>query len=251
MLPQIGITVLLLIFCVPFTICQTNPPASDRSQILQFLDQTINWYRQIDAERQIATEPEDIIAVSDDRALADQIVRQAFEFARAEADFSTQESNGSSQGQNPEGGRYQSLLQLANKLDQQVKDAQAELQSDREKLEHLTGKKRSDMAATIAELQSEIDLANARRDIIRKMADFVGGSSANGLGTSSLRGQIDALARTLPPEVSGYANSATSNPSASAAISACSRRGSQQARTNRPVGPDRRSFFPIRQASHR
>jgi small-conductance mechanosensitive channel len=215
---QIGpIFVLLFVFCAGLTVSQNTAPASDRSQLLQFLDQTINWYRQIDVERQIATEPDDIIAENDDRALADQVVRDAFEFARAEADFSAQTSNGSSQAQNPEGGRYQSLVQLATKLDQQVKDTQAELQSDREKLEHLGGKKRQDMEATIAELQSELDLSNARRDIIVKMADFVGGSSANGLGTSSLRGQIDALARTLPPEVSGYANGASSAASTAAA----------------------------------
>jgi small-conductance mechanosensitive channel len=207
------IFVLVFVFCAGLTVSQNNQPPSDRSQLLQFLDQTINWYRQIDVERQIATEPDDIIAVDDDRALADQIVRDAFEFARAEADFSAQASTSSGQAQNPEGGRYQSLVQLANKLDQQIKDSQAELLSDREKLEHLSGKKRTDMQATIAELQSEIDLADARRDIIVKMADFVGGSSANGLGTSSLRGQIDALARTLPPEVSGYANSTSSTTS--------------------------------------
>jgi small-conductance mechanosensitive channel len=209
-IPHVVITVLSLLFCAD-TVSQNNVSTSDRSQILQFLDQTINWYRQIDVERQIATEPEDIIAVSDDRALADQVASHAFECARAEAEFSAQASAGSNQAQNPEGGRYQSLLQLAHKLDQQVKDTQTELQSDREKLEHLTGKKRQDTEATIAELQSEIDLANARRDIIVKMADFVGGSSTNGLGTTSLRGQIDALARTLPPEVGGYANGASSN----------------------------------------
>lgn len=211
MSPRVTIILLLLTVYVGFTVSQ-NAPASDRSQILQFLDQTINWYRQIDVERQIATEPEDSIAVDDDRALADQIVRHAFEFARSQADFSAPTTTGSSQAQNPEGSRYQSLLQLADKLDQQVKDEQAELQADRQKSEHLTGKKRQDMAATIAELQSEIDLAKARQDVIAKMADFVGGSGTNGLGTNSLRGQIDALARTLPPEVSGYANGASSTP---------------------------------------
>jgi small-conductance mechanosensitive channel len=207
------ISLLLVIFCLGVSLSQNSAPtAPDRSDILQFLDQTINWYREIDVERQIATEPSDVIAVNDDRPLADQIVRSALDFARAEADLAAQASTKPDQAQNPEGARYQSLLQLAEKLDQQVKHTQAELQSDRQKLEASTGKKRRELEATIAELQSEIDLANARRDIIRNMADFVGGASSSGLGTSGLRGQIDALARTVSPEAAGSANGASSNP---------------------------------------
>jgi len=200
-------------FCIGVSPSQIRTAnASDRSDILQFLDQTINWYRQIDVERQIATEPDDVIAVNDDRPLADQIVRSAFDFARAEADFA-QSSTKPNPAQNPEAARYQSLLQLAAKLDQQVQQAQAELQSDRQKLEASTGKKRRELQATIAELQGEIDLANARREVIRNMADFVGGASSSGLGTSSLRGQIDALARTVSPEVAESTNVASSNSS--------------------------------------
>jgi small-conductance mechanosensitive channel len=200
--------VLLAIFCVGVSTSQ-NPAPPDRSDILQFLDQTINWYRQIDVERQIATEPNDVIAVNDDRSLADQVVRCAFDFARAAADLAV--STKSNQAQNPELARYQSLLQLAEKLDQQIKQTQAELESDRQKLEASAGKKRRELEATTAELQSEIDLANARRDIIRNMADFVGGASSGGLGASGLRGQIDALARTVSPEVGGSTNGGSSN----------------------------------------
>jgi small-conductance mechanosensitive channel len=39
----------------------------------------------------------------------------------------------------------------------------------------------------------------------------VGGAGNSGLGTSSLRGQIDALARTVSAEVAGSANAATAN----------------------------------------
>lgn len=218
-----AIAVLFAIFCIGVSLSQNSAPtAPDRSDILQFVDQTINWYRQIDVERQIAAEPNDIIAVTDDRPLADQIVRSAFEFARAEADLAPQASTKPNQAQNPEGARYRSLLQLAEKLDQQIKQTQAELQSDRQKLEASNGKKRQELAATIAELQSEIDLADARRDTIRNMADFVGGASSSGLGTSGLRGQIDALARTVSPEMSGSASGAPSsssgNPSRPAAV---------------------------------
>jgi small-conductance mechanosensitive channel len=204
---RIAITLASAIFCVGLS-QNSGSTAPDRSAILQFLDQTINWYRQADVERQIATEPNDIIAVNDNRPLADQIVRSAFDFARAAADLAAAKSN---QAQNPEGARYQSLRDLAAKLDQQIQQTQAELRSDRQKLEHSTGKKRQELEATIGELQSEIDLANARRDIIRNMADFVEGSSGV-LGVSSLRGQIDALARTVAVEVSGTTNGASSNP---------------------------------------
>ena len=189
----------------------TVPPASDRSAVLQFLDQTINWYRQIDVERQIAKEPDDVIAVNDDRPLADQVVRSAFDFARAAEDLTVPSSTKSNQPQNPEDAHYQSLVQLAAKLDQQIQQSQTELQSDRQKAVASTGSKRRELEATIGELQSEIDLANARRDIIRNMADFVGGAGSSGLGTSSLRGQIDALARTVSPEVAGSASAASAN----------------------------------------
>jgi small-conductance mechanosensitive channel len=208
---RIATVSLLLVFCIGLSFSQNSASnASQGSSILAFLDQAINWYRQIDVERQTATEPDDVIAANENRSLADDIVRLAFVFSRTEADSAAQASTGLAQAQNPEGGRYQSLLQLAANLDQQVKQAQAELQSDRHKLEGATGKKSRDLQATIGELQSEIDLASARRDIVRNMADFVGGSSS-GMGTSSLRGQIDALARSVPPELAGLSIVASSN----------------------------------------
>jgi small-conductance mechanosensitive channel len=209
------ISAVVVIVCIGMSRSQnTAPTASERSVILQFLDQTINWYRQIDVERQIAKEPDDVIAVNDDRPLADQIVRIAFDFARAAEDLTAPSSTKSDQPQNPEDAHYQSLVQLAAKLDQQIQQSQTELESDRQKAATSTGGKRRELEATIGELQSEIDLANARRDIIRNMADFVGGAGSSGLGTSSLRGQIDALARTVSPEVAGSTNAASANSAA-------------------------------------
>jgi len=56
----------------------TDPSSAD---ILQFLTQTIDWYRQTQQEQQIATEPADLGFLADNRRMATQIVRLAFDFA--------------------------------------------------------------------------------------------------------------------------------------------------------------------------
>jgi small-conductance mechanosensitive channel len=174
----------------------------DPQDIIQFLNQTINWYRQLTVESQIAKESSDVLVVNDNRQVANQVVRLAFEYARAQADsMSKQASPTPGQAQNPETSRYQSLLQLSAKLDNQIRESQAELERLRQKLETATGSKRKVLQSTIAETQSELDLANARRDAIRNMAEFVSGASTSGLGAAGLRAQIEALARSVPPEV--------------------------------------------------
>src|SRR6202035_752656 len=120
LLQTAAISVLSTIFCIGVSLSQNSAGNSDRSNILQFLDQTINWYRQIDVERQIATEPDDVIVVNEDRPFADQIVRCGFDFARAEADFAGQPTTKSNPAPNSEDAHYQSLIQLATKLDQQI-----------------------------------------------------------------------------------------------------------------------------------
>ena len=62
---------------------RADSPAS--AQIIEFLNQTITWYRHLSVERQIANEPGEQLIVNDNRQGADQVVRLAFDFARAGA----------------------------------------------------------------------------------------------------------------------------------------------------------------------
>ncbi|HYL16857.1 MAG TPA: mechanosensitive ion channel domain-containing protein [Terriglobales bacterium] len=174
----------------------------DPQEIIQFLSQTINWYRQLTAESQIAKEPSDAIVVNDNRQIANQVVRLAFDFGRAQADALAKQANSKEgQSQNPGLARYQALLQLSAKLDNQIRDTQAELERLREKLDTANGRNRKSLQSAIAEVQSELDLANARRDALRSMVEFVSGASTSGLGATGLRAQIEAMARALPPEL--------------------------------------------------
>src|ERR1700693_1446770 len=101
----------------------------DSSRIIQFLDQTIDWYRQLAVQQQIATEPDDLVAVYDNRQIADQVVRLAFDFARVEADSLTKQGEGGGENQSAPSPQYQALRQLQSQLDKQVHDTQAELES--------------------------------------------------------------------------------------------------------------------------
>jgi len=181
-----------------------SPPANpaDPQQVIQFLSQTINWHRQLTVESQIAKDPGDAILVNDNRQIANQVVRLAFDFARADADvLAKQATSKDSQAQNPDLGRYQALTQLSAKLDNQARELQGELERLRQKLDAAGPGNRKSLQSAIAEVQSELDLTNVRRDALRSMAEFVSGTGANGVGPTGLRAQIDAMARALSPEL--------------------------------------------------
>ena len=50
----------------------------------------------------------------------------------------------------------------------------------------------------LAELQSELDLVNARRNLLDTMSQFANQSDANGSGASALKAHIDAIAASIP-----------------------------------------------------
>ncbi len=182
------------------TSAEGAPPARvDSSQVIQFLNQTIDWYRHRTAEQQLAAEPDDVLVLNDNRQLADQVVRLAFEFAKAEAEsLAHRDASGHNQNQNGPPSQYQGLLQLEAKINQQVQASQAEVQALRQKLETATGKKRQTLQAQLSETQAELDLARAREDTIHNMTEFVAGTGSNGLGTTDLRAQVQALADSVP-----------------------------------------------------
>jgi hypothetical protein len=74
---------------------QSQPPSQPTSaQIIQFLGETIDWYRQAQQEQRIATEPSDLGFSADNRRMADQIVKLAFDFARQQEQQLTKEAKG-------------------------------------------------------------------------------------------------------------------------------------------------------------
>lgn len=196
-----------------FAAVLADDSAAGPTDVITFLNQTILWYRQLGAEQALANQPSDVIFLNDNRQMADQVVQLSFEFARARAQATgSAATHGNSGADSGATSRYQSIVQLANAADQQVKAHQAEIDSFKHQLETAAGKKRQTLESTIAETQSELDLAAARRDTLQTMLQFAGG--AGGASAGSLLAQVEELARTVPaanakPTTEGAANRTT------------------------------------------
>ena len=64
------------------------PPPNSRvssltaEQLVQILDQTVDWYRTLGVQQQSATQPSDLLLLYANRQTADNVVRLAFQIAR-------------------------------------------------------------------------------------------------------------------------------------------------------------------------
>jgi small-conductance mechanosensitive channel len=194
---------------------QASPP-----DLIAFLNQTIVWFRQITAQQQLANQPSDVLFLSDNRQIAEQVVRLSFEFARARAQVLAAEGVGgaANAGQAGNANQYQNLANVAGKADQQVKQSQQELDGLRRRLDTAVGKKRHTLQLTIDETQSELDLREARRDALRSILEFVSGTAASGSGSGGLQAQVEELARTVPAASTSLKQPSGQNPAAPVAV---------------------------------
>jgi small-conductance mechanosensitive channel len=199
---------------------QAAQPAAAESpgDIISFLNQTIVWSRQLTAEQQLVNEPSDALFLNDSRQLANQVVRLAFDYARARAQaLANQGGEGAGQ---PQAGpsQYQRLIDAAAKADQQVKSLQKELDGFHQQLLSATGRKRTTLLAVISETEGELELFQTRRDTLRNMLQFATTTTSSGVGSGNLPSQVEELARTVPAAASASGKEAAeANPASNSA----------------------------------
>ncbi|MGC2033145.1 MAG: hypothetical protein WA642_24235, partial [Steroidobacteraceae bacterium] len=146
-------------------------------QVIQVLDQTIDWYRTLGIQQQAAGEPSDLLILFDNRQTANQVIGLAFELARANAEILAKQpqpkDNG---GAHPDA---QSLTQLQNKFAAQAAQVQAELDASRAQLAKARAAQKSDLQAKISELQGELELIDARQSLLSTMSSFSSQNDTN------------------------------------------------------------------------
>jgi small-conductance mechanosensitive channel len=190
------------------------------TEVIDMLDQTVDWYRTLATQQQFSSEPSDLLILYENRQLAGQVTALAFDMARVDAKLLPKDASAPQSGASASSS--QSLAQLQSKIDAQAASVQSEMDADRQKLAASPKKARQQLQAKIAELQGEIDLLNTKKGIIASIAGVVNGGGSGGSATNALRAQIDAMATALPASTESPAPGATGGTTTAGAPGAAS-----------------------------
>ena len=122
-------------------------------QVIQILDETVDWYRTLGTQQQNATQPSDLLILFANRQTADQVVTLAIELARANAELLSSEA---SAGQSAsDASSPQSLGQQQAQLDAERTSIQAEIAGLKES--NSTGKGKQDTSAKLTEFANYME----------------------------------------------------------------------------------------------
>src|SRR6202142_1162597 len=90
---QAGVSFAIVAAVMAGGLSADTPPSAyqlpSNSEVIGYLLQSVNWYRHVYAERQVANEPGDLMFLDDNQAIERQIVHLSFEFAKADATLQT------------------------------------------------------------------------------------------------------------------------------------------------------------------
>ena len=161
----------------------THVSVLNGEQVIQILDETVDWYRTLGAQQQSATQPSDLLILYANQQTADKVIALAFELARANAELLSSEAD-TSGAVDP----TQTLSEQQKRLDAQRKAIQDEIAAG----------KKGVTPEKLLELQGELDMVNARKNLLDTMAQFVNESDTKKANANALKAHIDAIAVSIP-----------------------------------------------------
>lgn len=188
---------------------EAPPPIAvlSSAQVTDALYQTLNWYRALGSQSAASGQAGDALILYANRQLATQVVQLALEMARSDAELlSSQESN--AQNAPAVGTSADALNSARAKLDAQAQQIESELRSTQAS-SGATRAQRGYASAKASELQGELAVVNARRNVLATMGQFVNATDAKNSGANALKQQVAAIEASLPSQ-----SSAESQPAA-------------------------------------
>ena len=145
------------------------------SEVIGYLLQSVNWYRHVYTERQVANEPTDLIFLDDNQEIERQIVKLSFEFAKADAKLgtATASSHGRPTSSDPPPADLAHFIELKNRNDQLSQETIEEIKNLDKRLNKAKGADRRKLKAAEEDAQTRLHLLDAVAQGINDLVEFV------------------------------------------------------------------------------
>jgi small-conductance mechanosensitive channel len=174
------------------------PP--DAHTVISYLSDVINWYGHLGVEAQLVRDPDETLFFADDRQTAGEVLKLAFDYARAQAAYiakampkavpnAAAASPAAAAGLTTITHSIATLDAAANKLRARLADLNAQLAK-------ASTARRATFTSQIQGVQSELDLNQARGDALKALAQYESGSSSSDQ-SGTLSSQIDELEHSI------------------------------------------------------
>lgn len=163
-------------------------PAED-AEVLRYLDRTVTWYRDVAAAEGSASRSLEARFTDNLREASTQVLRSAFQFARADAAIPSAKPQGTPA---PTGTRGRNLAQAESTAEQRVEQLQARISALEREIASASPRSRPSLQARRDKLEGDLNLAKARRGALRGLIGLMNGSDAG------LAGKVEDLEHSVP-----------------------------------------------------
>ncbi len=187
------------------------PPIQlDGNAVLHHLNDVISWYRHATTGVPSVGLASDAIYQDNTRDLGAEVVRLAFQSAKAEsALIIEQQKSPGANASSPESAQQQNLGAMQAKTSSQIEQLQSQIEALNPQIAKALPAKRAKLTSQRDALQGQLDLQKALLDTLQKMSKFVENTSEV---SGSLEGSIDQLAKSIPEVLNSSGNAPKTTP---------------------------------------
>ncbi len=171
------------------------------AQVIGYLLQSVNWYRHVYTERQVASDPGDLVFLNDNQAIESQIVKLSFEFAKADAALAKTASSAHDAAMTSAAQSSVDLahfVELKNRNDQETQQTSADIRKLNETIASARKADRKKLKAALDDAQSRLELLQAVSQAVNDLIQFVQTARTARANTATLDLTIDDLAQSIP-----------------------------------------------------
>jgi len=173
------------------------PTTNTGDDVLAHLNAAISWYKNLTAKVPAGPEPSDAIYLNNAQNFGAQVVRLAFQSAKAQADLDSQPAGPANTGTGQDSSNSvptgaQKYVKMENDVSQRISDDETQLAALKQKDGRM---KQSDLLAQQRSLEGKLALDKASLSAVQQIRNFVENSNS---GETGLKGSIHQLARSVP-----------------------------------------------------